>query len=134
MVDNVNEKLREYGNKLIENAKGNASDLEVLKMQRDLLTYSEETNNETLQELMNGMMTMTPEESKNMIDQYIKRQESELEGTSNSKSQSVSLSYGNPSVPKYYTHDSEDGGFTNIILLSIALIVIVIVILGIIVV
>ena len=129
MIDIVDEKLKEYSNMLEKNAKGEKNDLAVLSTQKDLLNYAKEQEDKSLLRLMENLMGKDFNESKELIEEYISLKENkESSGISNSQA----LSLGNPDVPKTYMHDSEDGGFTNIILLSIALIVIVAIILAII--
>lgn len=129
MIDIVNEKLKEYGNMLEKNAKGEKNDLAVLSTQKDLLNYAKEQEDESLIKLMENLLGKDFLESKELINEYISsKEEKESSGMSNSQA----LSLGNPDVPKTYMHDSEDGGFTNIILLSVALIIVVAIILAII--
>ena len=95
------------------------SSLKILEAKRKLL----ETNNSEIVEVLTSLEGRTIEDTILMLNDYLGVQK---EGTSSSKGNSMTLS--NPDYKSFLLGNENDTGFSNIILLSIALIIIVIII------
>ena len=104
--------IREY-KELIE--KENSVDsIEVLKAKKELLTTNEESKQ--LIAMLNGKNV---NETLMILNTYLDNRE---ESVSTSNEKGITHTLSNPNIPKFLIPNDEDNGFSNIILLSIALI------------
>ena len=126
MINITQEALNEILNKIYESLENN--DGNALLYYERLRKLAIETNdskvNDILQRISNPNIGV--DQIKSIIYDFINNQNNQ---NSNAQGKSSSLSYGNSSIPKirgYVDDDSSEGGFENIILLSIITITLVI--------
>ena len=117
------EEYRDILKQELSNGNEESSNIIILKAKQELLK-NEEQRKENF-EILSSLDGYSLRDQINMLNNYINQNNSGM-----SEDKSISYTYSNPNVPKIFKDDRD--GFTNIVLLSISLIILVIIIIAVI--
>ena len=117
------EEYRDILKQELSNGNEESSNIIILKAKQELLK-NEEQRKENF-EILSSLDGYSLRDQINMLNNYINQNNSGM-----SEDKSISYTYSNPNVPKIFKNDRD--GFTNIVLLSISLIILVIIIIAVI--